>query len=227
MPTNPRILCFGEALWDVLPEGRVPGGAPMNVALRLLAEGLDVDLLTRVGRDPLGNELIRFLNEQGLSTRFVQTDERQPTGTVQVDTSNPAAARYEIREPVAWDFIDAERFLTDSGDAPETLVFGSLAARNDTSRQALIRLLDLARLKIFDVNLRPPFTDRDTIETLLHQADWAKVNESELELIASWHRPFKSIESAAEILRSKYEIESICITLGGDGAVLLLSLIHI
>ena len=193
----------------------------MNVALRLLAEGLDVDMLTRVGRDSLGNELIRFLDEQGLPIRFVQIDERQPTGTVLVDTSNPAAARYEIRGPVAWDFIDGERFLEESGSAPDTLVFGSLAARNDTSRRALMRLLDLARLKVFDVNLRPPFTERNTIEMLLCGADWVKVNDAELELIAGWHQPFESIESAADVLRRKYGIESICVTLGGDGAVLL------
>jgi fructokinase len=193
----------------------------MNVALRLLAEGLDVDMLTRVGRDPLGDELTRFLDEQGLSTRFVQIDERQPTGTVLVDTSNPAAARYDICEPVAWDFIDAERFLEEAGNSPDTLVFGSLAARNDTSRQALTRLLDLARLKVFDVNLRPPFTDRSTIEMLLRGADWVKVNDAELELIAGWHQPCESIESAANLLRQKYGVESICITLGDDGAVLL------
>jgi fructokinase len=221
MPANPRILCFGEALWDVLPEGRVPGGAPMNVALRLIAEGLDVDLLTRVGKDPLGDELVVFLDAQGLSTRYVQTDERWPTGTVQVDTSNPAAARFDIREPVAWDFIDAEQFLADSGSAPEILVFGSLAVRNDTSRRALMRLLELARLKVFDVNLRPPFTDRDTVEMLLREADWVKVNDSELELLAGWHQPFESIESAAEVLRQQYGIESVCVTLGGDGAILL------
>jgi len=193
----------------------------MNVALRLLAEGLDVDMLTRVGGDPLGKELVGFLDAQGLSTRYVQTDERWPTGTVLVDTSDPAAARYEIREPVAWDFIDAERFLEDSGDAPDTLVIGSLAARNETSRRALMRLMDVARLIVFDVNLRPPFTDRDVIEMLLHGADWVKVNDSELELIAGWHQPFDSIESGADVLRLKYGIESVCVTLGGDGAVLL------
>ena len=155
MAQIPLVLSFGEALWDIVQGRRVPGGAPMNVALRLSSYGLRVDLLSRVGKDALGDELLGFLREQGLSTRAVQVDEKWPTGTVQVDTSDPNAARFDIREPVAWDFIDAQQYLDESGSTPGTLVFGSLATRNANSRASLLRLMELAGLKVFDVNLRP------------------------------------------------------------------------
>jgi len=215
------VLCFGEALWDIVQGRRVPGGAPMNVALRLRSHGLNAELLSRVGNDALGDELLGFLRGHGLPTGSIQVDERWPTGTVQVDTSDPSAARFDIREPVAWDFIDARQYLEESGQTPDTLVFGSLAARNEHSRASLLRLMEVARLKVFDVNLRPPFIDRPLIETLLRTSDWVKLNESELELISSWHRPFASIESAARELRDRYGFESLCVTLGGDGALLL------
>lgn len=221
MAHEPLVLCFGEALWDIFSGNRVPGGAPMNVALRLSSHGLHVNLLSRVGNDELGQELLAFLRDQGLSTRTVQVDEHWPTGTVVVDTSDPNAAHFDIRGPVAWDFIDAEQYLEESGSTPDALVFGSLAVRNASSRGALMRLMDVARVKIFDVNLRPPYIDRDTIESLMRASDWVKLNETELEQIASWHRPFESIESAAHELRDRYAIESLCVTLGGDGAILL------
>ncbi|MGA8205207.1 MAG: carbohydrate kinase, partial [Woeseiaceae bacterium] len=215
------ILCFGEALWDIVQGRRVPGGAPMNVALRLRSYGLNAELLSRVGNDALGDELLGFLRDHGLPTGSIQVDERWPTGTVQVDTSDPNAAQFDIREPVAWDFIDAQQYLAASGRTPDTLVFGSLAARNEASRASLLCLMESARLKVFDVNLRPPYIDRQLIETLLRESDWIKLNESELELISSWYRPFESIESAAHELRDRYGIESLCVTLGGEGAVLL------
>jgi fructokinase len=221
MTQVPLVLSFGEALWDIVQGRRVPGGAPMNVALRLSSYGLRVDLLSRVGKDALGDELLGFLRDQGLSTHAVQVDEKWPTGTVQVDTSDPNAARFDIREPVAWDFIDAQQYLDESGTTPGTLVFGSLAARNANSRASLLRLMELARLKVFDVNLRPPFIDRQMIESLMRQSDWVKLNESELELISGWHGPFESIETAARKLRDRYGFETLCVTLGGDGAMLL------
>jgi fructokinase len=221
MPGNDRVLCFGEALWDVLPGERRPGGAPMNVALRLRHEGVDAQLLTRVGLDENGAELLAFLEAQGLDTTHVQRDSVQPTGIVDVDLSDPNEARYQILDPAAWDFIDAEAYLQAGGGEPETLVFGSLAARRTDSLSALRCLIERASLRVFDVNLRPPFSRRETLEELLQAADWVKVNEIELALIAGWHGAADGVKDSARCLQQVYGLDAVCVTLGGEGAFLL------
>ena len=115
----PVVQCFGEAIWDLLPDGPKPGGAPMNVALRLKRLGLSVQLITRVGRDADGEALIEYLQSQDLSTRYVQVDDKHATGTVTVDTSDPGDVRYEIRQPVAWDFIDVDQFRRLDPEPPD------------------------------------------------------------------------------------------------------------
>ncbi len=221
MNTGPAILCFGEALWDMLPEGRVASGAPMNVALRLAQSGLDVRLLSRVGNDLPGRELFAFMSRHGLSTESVQIDTNQPTGSVEVDTSNPVAPVFDIVLPAAWDFIDADEYFRNSDRAADVLVFGSLAARHGVSRESLFRLLETARLRVFDVNFRPPHDDRSVVEPLLDHADWVKVNETELSLIVGWHGTPGSVESSARELMERYGPDLVCVTLGEAGALLL------
>ena len=203
------------------PGQRLPGGAPMNVAARLASFGMDVHLLSRVGNEDLGRELLAYMASQGLNTVYIQIDERYPTGTVLVDLSDPEAVQYEIVEPVAWDFIDADQYLNDAGGGSDTIVFGSLAARNEVSRTALLQLLEVATLRVFDVNLRPPFADRDIVESLLRHSDWVKVNDTELDVMAQWDGTVRSREAAMRGLQQKYGIESVCVTLGADGAMLL------
>jgi fructokinase len=216
-----RILCFGEALWDMLPGGRVASGAPMNVALRLAQSGYDVRMLSRVGADALGTELLAFMAANGLPTDFIQRDERQPTGTVEVDTTDPGAPEFDIVMPVAWDFIDADEYLHKAGSAADVLVFGSLAARHETSRNSLARLLPTAELSVFDVNFRPPHDDRRVIELLLCHANWAKVNETELAAIAGWHGLTAPLEDTAHDLVDRYDLSLLCVTLGDNGALLV------
>lgn len=221
MTASPSVLCFGEALWDNLPDRRLPGGAPMNVAIRLAQYGVDTRLLSRVGRDEDGDALLEYLDGTGLSLHYVQRDDREPTGTVAVDTSNPSSVRYTINQPAAWDFIDAEEYLRSAGDGPDVIVFGSLAARHEISRNALIALLDRAALKVFDVNLRPPFDDAQTVRMLLGRADWVKVNDEELRIVAPEPSSGASLEDLARAVRDSYRLASLCVTLGEEGALLL------
>lgn len=215
------ILCFGEALWDMPPGQRMPGGAPMNVAARLARAGLHVHMLSRVGRDDLGDELIAYMAAQGLTTGYVQQDDRYPTGTVIVDSSDPEDVRYEITGPVAWDFIDAGPYIEDSGGSCDVVVFGSLAARNEVSRESILQLLKTATTRIFDVNIRPPFAGREILEALLGNSDWVKLNESELDEIVQWHDPAATGEAAMRALQQRYDLEAVCVTRGSDGAELL------
>ena len=216
-----NVLCFGEALWDVTPDGRTPGGAPMNVALRLAGFGVDTQLLTRVGNDEPGRELLKFLAGHGLATEHIQVDSRMPTGRVNVDMSTPESVSYEILVPAAWDFVDADEYLASVGTPCEIVVFGSLAAREPTSRGSLMRLLEHAQLGIFDVNLRPPFDERAAIEPLLRAANWAKLNEDELAVVAQWLGVSGSPRQMLVAIGEQYEIDLVCATFGGRGAMML------
>lgn len=221
MIDQPTVLCYGEALWDLAPGGKTPGGAPTNVALHLARLGVDVRLLSRVGIDDLGRELLDYLTAEGLATDSIQIDQRHPTGRVLVDTSDPHAVRYEIVEPAAWDFIDVGDLPEYPAHAVTVVVFGSLATRNTVSRASLFRLLGQSGLKVFDVNLRPPFVDRAIIEQLLVHADWVKLNDEELELLGGWHGATGPPEHTLRALSRRYGLETVCLTLGSRGALML------
>lgn len=215
------VLCVGEALWDNLPRGKLPGGAPMNVALRLTALGTPARLLTRIGDDADGRDLQRFMTSQGLDTRYVQTDPMWPTGTVDVDTSFADAPCYDIVAPVAWDYIDADEYLEAGDGLVDVLVCGSLGARNPVSRDSQLRLMAAARLCVFDVNLRAPYDDRTILDNLIWRADWIKLNALELRRIVHERGAPQDVADAARWLRERYSLALVCVTLGPDGALLL------
>jgi fructokinase len=219
MPQPLRIACFGETLYDLLPAGKAPGGAPMNVALHLTRRGLQAHLISRVGQDALGDELLAYLQGQGLDTRFLQRDPHYPTGTVAVDMSDPTEVRYEIVQPVAWDHIHLPSSGRETLAQADALVFGSLALRQPVSAATLQALLDEAQgLKVFDINLRPPFVDWETIDRCLHAADLAKVNEHEL---ASLGQRLGLPAGEADILRglqARYGLRGLILTQGAAGA---------
>lgn len=222
-PATPAfsILCFGEALWDERPDGRTPGGAPMNVAMRLARLGADVRFTTRIGTDESGDALLDYIATEGLALDGVQRDAVHATGRVLVDLTNPSEARYTIVEPAAWDFISDDAGTHAAATGERVVVFGSLAARHATSRATLHRLLDSATLRVFDVNLRPPFIARDVIEPLLQRAHWAKLNEDELRVIADWHGWQDEFEPLLRQVSNHYGLDTVCVTLGANGAAML------
>ena len=123
----PKLYCFGEVLWDLFPSGAKPGGAPMNVAIHGQNLGLECAIISAIGEDELGQNLLDILQERDVNTAFITTHEH-PTGTVTVDTSNPSEVRYTIDEPSAWDFISKPGIFWEPGDL---LLHGSLATRNN------------------------------------------------------------------------------------------------
>ncbi|MCP3927578.1 MAG: carbohydrate kinase, partial [Bacteroidetes bacterium] len=153
---NKKVVCFGEILWDMLPTGKVAGGAPMNVAVHLHNFGIPAEMISKAGNDTLGGALIEFLKEKGVNTQYIQRDYSHPTGTVNVNLSDRSEVIYEIVEPAAWDFIDFSESLKTLIQEADVFIFGSLCARNEQTRKTLFDLLDQAKLKIFDVNFRPP-----------------------------------------------------------------------
>ena len=125
-----KVVCFGEVLWDILPTGSVPGGAPMNVAYHLHKQQKNPAVITSIGIDEKGEELIKIFSEYGVCTDFFQVDDTYETGKVYAKTNGQNDVAYDIVMPVAWDFIKWDDDFTDLLANAGYFVFGSLAARN-------------------------------------------------------------------------------------------------
>ena len=218
---SPTLFCFGEVLWDLLPTGKIAGGAPMNVAFQANQLGLSAKMVSRVGADDWGAELLDFLNDKGVSTQFVQTDSQHPTGLVNVTLDSKGSPAYEIVQPSAWDFIASDPALHDAVAAADALVFGSLACRSDRTQSTLLELLDVAALRVFDVNLRRPFFSQNLLDTLLSKADIVKLNDEELAIIAAWHGAVGGETEQMQFLKKKYALDMLVLTKGPQGAACL------
>lgn len=218
---NTNIICFGEMLWDVLPSGKLPGGAPMNVAIHLQYQGFTPVVISRVGHDDAGTDLQGYLQKKGVNTQWVQVDEQQQTGVVMANVSNRSEVSYDIVQPVAWDYIQLDEGLRQLVSESDFFVYGSLAARSETSRQTLLSLLKAAKVKVFDVNLRPPHYSREVLEPLLQQADIVKMNHHELMEIAGWYQELTDEKSGMAFLREQYALQTIVVTRGENGAAVL------
>ncbi|GAB3570417.1 carbohydrate kinase [Spirosoma luteolum] len=215
------ITCFGEMLWDLLPGTRQPGGAPMNLATSLHSLGLDTRLISCVGTDTPGTELLAFLSRRGLSTDFIQTTPHYPTGQARAAVSASQEVLYTVSQPAAWDYIEWSPALSSLVRRSDLFVYGSLTARNACSHDTLLALLADAPRTVFDLNLRQPYDDQDTIELLIRQADIAKLNEHELVELSGWYDYETDLEQAMRQVHARYGLDVLCVTLGNRGAALL------
>ncbi|MDN3203516.1 carbohydrate kinase family protein [Algoriphagus sediminis] len=215
-----RVVLFGEMLWDCLRTGSIPGGAPMNVALNLHQLGHHSQLISSVGHDKLGSDLLEFLHSFCKDTSLIQTLPNLETSRVLIDDSDPENIRYDILENVAWDHIKITTEAMEAVKKSDTLIFGSLAVRSAESFKTLLAILPHAKWKIFDANLRPPYVDFDKITTLLAQTDLLKINEDELVEFAKYFEISKEIKPFCDHISKEFEIEKICITLGSKGALI-------
>jgi fructokinase len=224
-PRPPLVLCFGEILWDFLPAGLFPGGAPFNVAYHLHQHGLDSRVVSAVGRDVLGDELLRRLHEWGIPTDLVTRHPGLPTGHVLATIGAQGDAHYEIMRSVAWDQIVIMNEVVHVANQSQALVFGSLAQRSPFNRNALDRLLAVlpeGALRIFDVNLRPPHDDLDLVRERAAKVDVLKLNAAEAARLAAGaeETPGRE-EDDARTLASATGCCLVCVTAGARGAGLL------
>jgi len=215
-----KVIVFGEMLWDCLPAGPVPGGAPMNVALNLHQLGLDSHLISSVGNDPDGEKLMDFLKSFELPLNLVQINPNHETSRVLVDDSDKENIKYTIVSPVAWDFVSWNEQMDQAVADADAFIFGSLGVRNPNSLQTLLKLLHHQVVRVFDANLRPPFFDFEVIETLLGYADILKINDDELVVFADYFNVEPSIKSVCSYLDQHFPMDLICITQGSKGAVI-------
>ena len=215
-----KIVCFGETLWDIFPDKKVIGGAPLNVALRLHSLGDQVSIISSIGNDTDGKNLLAYLKEQHLSTDAIQIDDKLPTGNVQVHLDSSNTASYTISEPVAWDHIIISQEDIQRIQLSHAFIYGSLSCRENTSKNTLLTYLSHARFKVFDANLRAPFYTLQVIADLMNLADLIKLNDEELEEICEFLGfESDSIEDQMVQLAALTKTDHICITLGANGAI--------
>jgi fructokinase len=213
-----NILCFGEILWDTFGDEKVAGGAAMNVARHLVQQGANVSFASRVGADPSGEGLVKFLKASGLYSDLIQTDDKLPTCEVIVQLDKGGHATYIIPQPVSWDNIQMEDALIKAAKQASAVVYGSLACRDIITRETLLNLLkETTGLKIFDVNLRPPHYTLSTIETLLAGANVIKMNDDEAALLIG--ADTENLKENIIEFQKKYHLQTICITRGENGAI--------
>lgn len=213
-----RVFSFGEVLWDIFPDGKRPGGSPANVAYHLHALGHESDLISRVGDDPNGDELLAFLRERGLSLKHIQRDRKEPTGTVTVEFTDNEPS-YTIHKPAAWDFIEPAPDLLPLIREADAFCFASLSQREPVSASTLETILNelpKSCLVLFDLNLRPPFINRDAIEMSIQRANVIKFNEHELETVSDW---FDVDNLPARLLKENSD-KLILLTMGSRGSAL-------
>jgi len=217
-----KILCVGEILWDLLPEGAKAGGAPMNVAIHLAKFGMEVSFAGRIGDDPPGNDLKKFLEQQGLDTKLLQVDDKLPTSTVAVHLeSDGNNVRFEIVDNVAWDRILLTEELEEATNKADVIIYGTLASRHSTTRSTISDILKSSScLKFLDINLRAPFYSKEVVEELIECASIIKLNSDEIRIISGWYGMDYDEKRQAQWLAEKYNCDIICVTRGAAGALI-------
>ena len=214
-----RVVSFGEILWDKLPSGKEPGGAPLNFAYRLNSFQNSLSIISKVGDDLLGKELTAFLKKNKLDTEHIQISKIYKTGEVNVSIDKNGIADYNILNPVAWDDINYNIKIEKLVKNCSIFVFGSLINRNETSRDTLKELLKIAPFKLFDVNLRSPYYNLNLIEELMVSSDFIKFNLEEITEISSIYNKKKiSLESMIKTISKETKTNEICVTMGEKGA---------
>ena len=215
-----KVTSFGEVLWDDFPGGKVLGGAPLNVLVRLRSFGADTAIISSCGNDGDGKELLRQIESKNIGTSLLQVCEDQATSLVKVHLDSCGSATYEIVYPCAWDKIRLEESALQRVAESDAFIYGSLSTRDTVDRSTLEKLIEKAKLKIFDVNLRPPHYDTDRLLDMMKKADLVKLNDDELyELAKTYGSKHHSIEQNIEFLADLTNTSRICVTLGSHGAV--------
>ena len=218
---NTIVVGMGEALWDVLPEGKKIGGAPANFAYHVSQFGLNSRVVSAVGDDKLGMEILDNFREKKLNTMVEIVP--YPTGTVQVELDNEGVPCYDIKEGVAWDNIPYTPALEDLAKHTTAVCFGSLAQRSVVSRETINRFLDTMpaenTLKIFDINLRQGFYTKEILCNPFRKCNVLKINDEELVTVSRmFGYPGIDLQDKCWILLAKYNLKMLILTCGVNGS---------
>lgn len=217
------VVGMGEALWDVLPEGKKIGGAPANFAYHVSQFGLPGCVVSAVGDDPLGHEILANFDRKKLNHIVPVVD--YPTGTVQVEIDPAGIPQYDIKENVAWDNIPFTAQLDDLASRTKAVCFGSLAQRNIVSRKTINHFFDAMpendpeHLRVFDINLRQGFYTEEILRNSMERCNVLKINDEELVTISRlFGYPGIDLQDKCWILLGKYNLKMLILTCGVNGS---------
>ncbi len=218
MESKGIIVGVGEALWDVLPDGKQIGGAPANFAFHASHLGFEGWAVSAVGSDALGDEIVETLSAKGVKTLIQRTS--QPTGTVQVTLSGEGIPHYEICQDVAWDNINYTAEVDSLAQKALCVVFGSLAQRQEPSRTTIHRFVERIAeredtMRIFDINLRQKFYNKEMLEGSLKLCNILKINDEELVVFCSMFAiEGATLEERCRKIMADYSLDMLILTCG-------------
>jgi len=222
---RPRVIGVGELLWDLLPTGRQLGGAPANFAYHAQALGADALVVSRVGTDLLGKEILEHCRTLGLRTDGIASDSTLPTGTVSVALDAHGTPAFTIHENVAWDAIQLNEAIVAEAARTDAICFGSLAQRNPVSRAAIrsaLAAVPRMALRIFDINLRQQFWSREVIQESLELSNVLKLNDEELPVVAKLLGLTGNEQTQMRQLARRFKLKAMALTKGANGSSLLI-----
>lgn len=216
-----KAVCFGEVLWDIFPgEQKRVGGAPFNVAYHLSKMGVEVNMISSIGNDQLGRDLLDKMKNWNIPADHVQINTEYPTSTVVATVDENNDAHYDIVERVAWDFIETTLENREVIKTTDVFVFGTLAARNEKSRNTLFQLLEISNYNVFDINLREPYYEVGMIKDLLHKTHLAKFNKAEMRMMLDFlGKEYTTEEDGIQYLQDQFDLGEIIISKGSKGAL--------
>lgn len=218
------VVGLGEALWDLMPAGRHIGGAPLNFAYISSLLGERAVIVSRIGEDQAGEELLRELATHGVDAAYIQRDKILPTGTVQVEVSTDGQPAYEIRQPSAWDALKWSPQWKELAQQADAVCFGTLAQRSEQSRKTIQTFLQATHsdcIRILDANLRAPFFSAELIADSIRMATIVKMNEEEFSQISAMMGvSAPDLRQGSQIFAKSFNLELVCVTRGSRGSVL-------
>lgn len=222
MSSQGAIVGLGEILWDLLPQGKQLGGAPFNFTFHCHQLGHRAVMVSRVGDDDLGREILGQVTGRGLDDRFVQRDPAHPTGTVPVTIDAAGQPTFTITPDVAYDYLAWDANLAQLFAEARAVCFGSLIQRHPTARATVQQALQHAAnaLIVYDINLRQHFYSKEVIETSLQASRWLKLNDGELAVLAGLLGLPDDPASTLRMLRERYGVDLVCMTRGAHGCLI-------
>lgn len=210
-----KVFAVGELLWDLLPSGKVPGGAPGNFAFRLKNLGVPVFFTSRVGNDDLGKEALAVFEQHGLSTEGIQVDSEHPTGTVPVTLDAAGTPDFTIIQDVAYDYLELNDTLLKEASEASVICFGTLVQRSRQTRRTLYSLIEIAEnaVRLLDINLRRDCWNKKTVESSLQLTDILKLNEDEAKILSEIYAfEFSSLRQFASEMIGRFGLQACLIT---------------
>ena len=224
MPNPPLIIGLGEILWDMLPAGRQLGGAPANFAYHAGVLGARAAVVSRVGDDALGREILQRLDDLRLDRAQVSVDDRHPTGVVDVTLDAAGVPQYVIRTGVAWDFLPHGPALLEMAGRADAVCFGTLGQRGADSRESIGAFLAATRrpcLRVFDINLRQHYFSRELVQAMMRTSDVLKLNDQELPIVIDLLglQAASPADAAGAIMRD-FPVRLVALTRGPAGSAL-------